>query len=102
MVSLPLALRGIVIDHYWGFVLAFICAAVTWRALRTGDRRVLIVVLPGWLMLAFHAALAVNQGRYNLMLVVPFSLAGGMALDAGWTRWMRAVATEPAPDIRVS
>jgi hypothetical protein len=99
MISIPMALHGISINHYWGLVLAFVCAAVTWRALRTGDRRVLIVTLPGWFMLAFHAACAVNQVRYNLMLVVPFSLAGGLALDHAWTRWVRmpfVVVTTPA------
>jgi hypothetical protein len=94
MVSVPLALRGITINHYWGFFLAFVCAAVTWRALRNGDHRMLLVTLPGWFMLAFHAACAVNQVRYNLMLVVPFSLAGGIALDAAWSR-MTAHATVP-------
>jgi len=77
-------------------VLAFVCAAVTWRALRTGNQRVLIVTLPGWFMLAFHAACAVNQVRYNLMLVVPFSLAGGLALDHAWARWGRLPSADVA------
>jgi len=96
MVSIPMALRGIAINHYWGLVLAFVCAAVTWRALRTGNQRVLIVTLPGWFMLAFHAACAVNQVRYNLMLVVPFSLAGGLALDHAWARWGRLPSADVA------
>ena len=97
MVSIPLALRGVSINHYWGFVLTFVCAAMTWRALRTGDRRILIVTLPGWFMLAFHAACAVNQVRYNLMLVVPFALAGGLALDNAWIRWKRLPSLGKSP-----
>ncbi len=96
MVSIPMALRGITINHYWGLVLAFVCAAVTWRALRTRNQRVLIVTLPGWFMLAFHAACAVNQVRYNLMLVVPFSLAGGLALDHAWGRLVRPPSSDVA------
>lgn len=86
LVSVPLALRGMSINHYWGFVLTFVCAAATWRALRAGDMRFLTVALPGWFMLAFHAAFAVSQVRFNLMLVVPYALAGGMLLDRIWTR----------------
>ena len=93
MVSIPFALRGAWIDHYWGFVLAPICAVITWRALRRADTAMLLVTLPGWLMLALHAAVAVNQVRYNLMLVLPFSLAGALAADAllaKWPRWRNA------------
>jgi len=89
MVSVAMALRGITINHYWGLVLTFVCASVTWRALRAGDQRILIATLPGWFMLAFHATCAVNQVRYNLMLVVPYSLAGGLALEHAWARWVR-------------
>jgi len=32
-------------------------------------------------MLAFYAATSANQWRFNLMLIVPFALAGGIALD---------------------
>lgn len=99
MVSVPLALRGIMINHYWGFVLAFVCAGVTWRALRTGDRQMLIVALPGWFMLAFHAACAVNQVRYNLMLIVPFSLAGGIVLDTAWSRWAGMIDHATVPQV---
>jgi hypothetical protein len=87
MVSIPFALRGAWIDHYWGFVLAPICAVVTWRAARRGDAAMLLVTLPGWFMLALHSAVAVNQVRYNLMLVLPFSLAGALAADAAWAKW---------------
>jgi len=57
------------------------------RALRRRDDALLAVTLPGWFMLGFHAAVAVNQERYNLMLVIPFSLAGGIALEHARQRW---------------
>ena len=102
LVSVALALRGISINHYWGFVLAFVCAAMTWRALRDGDRRRLIVTLPGWFMLAFHALCAVNQVRYNLMLVVPFSLAGGVVLEHAWAWSVRLTAPDHQLQARCS
>ena len=84
MVTIPLALRGLYVDHYWGLLLAPICAAYTLRALRRRDdeaRHFLLLSLPAWFMLAFNAAVAVNQVRYNLMLILPFSIAGAMALE---------------------
>lgn len=90
LVSIPMALRGLWIDHYWGFVLALLCVPLTWRALRHRDTALMVVTLPGWFMLAFHGAIAVNQERYNLILILPFSLAGGIALDRAWRRWAAA------------
>jgi 4-amino-4-deoxy-L-arabinose transferase-like glycosyltransferase len=87
LVSIPMALHGLWIDHYWGMILAVLCVPLTLGALRRGDEALLAVTLPGWFMLAFHAAVAVNQPRYNLMLIIPFSLAGGVALDRLWHRW---------------
>ena len=84
LVTIPLALRGLYLDHWWGFVLAPVCAVVTGLALRRGDaaaRRFLLLSLPGWFMLGVNAAVAVNQVRYNLMLVVPFSVAGALAIE---------------------
>ncbi len=103
-VTVPLALRGLYIDHWWGFVLGPVCAVATVQAL--GHRgsaagRLLLLCLPGWFMLAVNAAVAVNQVRYNLMLVVPFSIAGALALE-------RAVGTAtrrglvPGPQARAS
>jgi hypothetical protein len=85
MVTLPLALRGLYVDHYWGLVLAPVCAVLTIRALRRRDAaagRFLLLSLPAWFMLAFNAAAAVNQVRYNLMLILPFSIAGAIAVEA--------------------
>ncbi|MCQ8278761.1 hypothetical protein NFI95_09880 [Acetobacteraceae bacterium KSS8] len=89
-VTAPLFLRGLFVDHWWGFVLSIPLVVVTIQALRRslggGDRmraeRVLIVALPGWFMLLVNAAVAVNQTRYNLMLVVPLAIAAALAIDA--------------------
>ncbi len=83
-VTLPLALRGLCVDHWWGFVLGMVCAVATVAALRRGGpvaRRFLLLCLPGWFMLGFNAAVAVDQVRYNLMLVVPFAVAGALAIE---------------------
>ncbi len=84
LVTIPLALRGLYIDHWWGFVLAPVCAWITIRALRSrgpAARRFLVLCLPGWFMLGLNAAVAVDQVRYNLMLVLPFSVAGALAVE---------------------
>lgn len=96
LVSIPMALRGLWIDHYWGLILAILCLPLTARALRRGDDALLAVTLPGWFMLAFHAVVAVNRTRYNLMLIIPFSLAGGVALDRLWQRWETSHRTQHA------
>jgi len=91
LVSIPMALRGLWIDHYWGLILAVLCVPLTWRAVRRGDDALLAATLPGWFMLAFHGAVAVNQERYNLILLLPFSLAGGVALERVWQRHASAL-----------
>ncbi len=74
--SVPLALRGAWIDRYWGLVLAPVCF---WQTIRRAELR--IIALPGWFMLAFNAAVAVNQPRYNLMLVPAYAIAGAIVID---------------------
>lgn len=81
IVSIPMAMRGLWIDHYWGFVLAILCILLTVRALRNFDAATLAVTLPGWFMLAFYAAFSANQTRFNLMLIIPFSLAGSVTFE---------------------
>ncbi len=95
LVTIPLALRGVYIDHWWGFVLAPVCAWITVGALRhrgSAARRFLLLCLPGWFMLGLNAAIAVNQVRYNLMLVLPFSVAGALALERGVEAGCRRLA----------
>ena len=61
LVSIPMAMRGLWIDHYWSLVMAVLCIPLTWRSLRILDAAMLAVTLPGWIMLAFYAATSANQ-----------------------------------------
>ena len=56
LVTLSLALRGLWISHYWGFVLAPICFVMTLKAWRRRDLPFLAASLPAWFMLLFAAA----------------------------------------------
>ena len=98
LVTIPFALVGAWINHWWGFVLGIACLALTIRALRIGDTGMLIVTLPGWFMLLFHAAVAVNQPRYNLGLIVPYSIAGAWLIERGLqvAPWSRSTASRLA------
>jgi len=79
-VSLPLALRGLYVDHYWGLLLAPCSLVLLLGALRQRRWRVVALSLPAWLLLLVNAFVAVNQPRYNMLLILPFSLAGGLLL----------------------
>lgn len=84
LVTIPLALRGAWIDHYWGLILAPICL---WQTLRSpASTRFLLLALPAWFMLLFNAAVAVNQERYNLLLIPGFAIAGAMLGGSLWQR----------------
>jgi len=86
LVSIPLALRGAYVVHWWGFVLFFVCVGWTMRALRRRPLpdfdgvAFLVMALPAWFMLALNAAVAVNQVRYNLMLIPAYAVAGALSL----------------------
>jgi 4-amino-4-deoxy-L-arabinose transferase-like glycosyltransferase len=86
-VSIPLALRGAYVSHWWGFVLLPVCLWVTGWSVFRGRRRYLVVALPALFMLAFNASVAVNQTRYNLLLVPAYAVAGAMGLRAAASRW---------------
>ncbi len=128
-VTLPLALRGMWIDHYWGLLLGPACAVLTlqaapsiwhspgWPLSRSGTglrpartarlqsdqvgglwytRRsrqgLLLLALPAWFVLAFNAAVAVNQARYNLMLIPAYALSGALLIDMLLGRFRGAAA----------
>jgi hypothetical protein len=86
MVTLTLALRGAWVNHYWGLVLMPVCLVITITAVRRGNWRFLVVSLPAWFMLLFTAAVAVNQTRYNLTLVLPFAVSGAITIERCLTR----------------
>ncbi len=95
LVSIPLALRGMYVNHWWGVLLAPVSVWAMVRAGRCRNWPVLLLSLPAWFLLAFNAVVAVNQPRYNLLLVLPFSLAGALLCERLLAT--RADATLPPP-----
>nr|WP_321983588.1 hypothetical protein [uncultured Lichenicoccus sp.] len=95
LVSIPLALRGMYVNHWWGVLLAPVSVWAMTKAWRSRNWPVLLLSLPAWFLLAFNAVVAVNQPRYNLLLVLPFSLAGALLCERLLAS--RAGATLPAP-----
>ncbi len=97
MVSIPLALRGAYVAHWWGFVLFWAALGLTWaarpwRAQNEGSMwrpGVLLLAWPAWFMLAFNASVAVNQVRYNLLLIPLYAVAGAWLVVAGVARLRR-------------
>ena len=86
LVSIPMALRGAWVQHYWGLVLGPVCLVLTIGALRRRHAGFLVLALPAWFMLVFNAVVAVNQVRYNLMLVPPYAVAGAMVIERRLSR----------------
>jgi len=82
MVTISLALRGAWVSRYWGLILMPFCLWLTWRALCRRNFLFLAASLPAWFMLLLTAAVAVNQPRYNLVLIPPFALSGAIAIDS--------------------
>jgi hypothetical protein len=85
-VSVPLALRGAYVAHWWGFVLLPVCLFSVAAALKRGDDRLPALALPALFMLVFNASVAVNQVRYNLLLVPAYAVAGALCLRNGGLR----------------
>jgi 4-amino-4-deoxy-L-arabinose transferase-like glycosyltransferase len=81
LVTIPMALRGAWVDHDWGLVLGLVCIGMTVTAVRRRETGFLVLALPAWFMLLFNAAVAVNQVRYNLMLIPPYAVAGAMVVE---------------------
>ena len=104
LVSIPLALRGAYVAHWWGFILlpaALVCTVLAlrraWRGGQSGwsAAAFLVMALPAWFMLALNAGVAVNQVRYNLLLILPYAVAGGLGLRV---LWLRAGLRLPVPE----
>lgn len=74
-VSIPLALRGTFIAKYWGLVgfIAFICLLA--QTIRKQDYSILVMAMPLFYMVAFHAGLSVSIPRYNLPLLSLYALS---------------------------
>lgn len=74
-VSVPLALRGVFISKYWGLI-GFVAwlSLVIW-SLRRRQFDLLVLSLPAFFMVAFHAGLSVSIPRYNLPLMMLYAPA---------------------------
>lgn len=71
LVTLPLAFRAIFIAKYWGVAGLACFVALAIYSVRRRDYTILILSLPIWFMVAFHALISVSIPRYNLALI-PF------------------------------
>ncbi len=74
-VTLVLAWRGMFIAKYWG-VLGFICFIILLVKLDKKQRNhLLLISLPAWYMVFFHAFFSLNIARYNLTLTPIYSIS---------------------------
>lgn len=82
LVSLPLALRAIFISKYWGIVglICFLMLAV--HQTRKRQYTFLLLSVPIWFMVAFHALVSVSIPRYNLALIPFYAYAMAWVLTA--------------------
>ena len=74
-VSLPLVIRGIFISKYWGLAGFLAFCALLLQTVRQKNYALLVMSLPLFFMVAFHAGLSVSLPRYNLPLIVIYSLS---------------------------
>lgn len=82
IVSLPLAFRAVFIAKYWG-IIGLICFIVlVIRQTRKGDYALLLLSLPIWYMVAFHAFVSISIPRYNLALIPFYAYAMACVLFA--------------------
>ena len=73
-VSVPLAVRGTLMVKYasiLGFI-TFILLSI--QTVRRGNYALIVLALPLFFMVAFHAGLSVSIARYNLPLIVLYTL----------------------------
>ena len=82
LVSVPLALRAVFISKYWG-IFGLICFVVlVIRRAGRNDYTFLLLSLPIWWMVAFHALVSVSIPRYNLGLIPFYAYAMAWAIHA--------------------
>ena len=74
-VSVALAWRGMFIGKYWGLVGFLAFMAVIFRVRGDIRSRLIVIGLPAWAMVAFHAGVSVSIPRYNLPLIAPYAIA---------------------------
>lgn len=79
--SIPLAMRGVFIAKYWGLIgfIAFLFLLV--QTARKKEYGVLVISLPLFFMVAFHAGVSVSIPRYNLPLIMLYALCMAWYMD---------------------
>lgn len=82
LVSLPLALRAVFVAKYWGIVGLACFLALAVHLLRRRDYTILLLSLPIWFMVGFHALVSVSIPRYNLALIPFYAYAMAWVLYA--------------------
>ncbi|WP_376091066.1 hypothetical protein ACE7GA_21040 [Roseomonas sp. CCTCC AB2023176] len=83
MATVSLAWRGLWVGRYWAFVMLGLLPLGLGFAAQAGMLRPLLVyAAPAWVMLWAHAALSVNQERYNLALALGLAIATALATQA--------------------
>ena len=74
-VSVPLAFRGMYISKYWGLIGLIASTFLLIQTMRRKDFSILVISLPLFYMVVFHAGLSVSIARYNLPLIVLYALS---------------------------
>jgi 4-amino-4-deoxy-L-arabinose transferase-like glycosyltransferase len=82
LVSLALAFRAIFISKYWGVVGLVCFIALVIRQFRVSDYTLLLLSLPVWFMVAFHASISASVPRYNLALIPFYAYAMAWTVHA--------------------
>jgi 4-amino-4-deoxy-L-arabinose transferase-like glycosyltransferase len=96
LVSLPLAFRGIFISKYWGVVGLICFIALTIRQFRGSDYTLLLLSLPVWFMVVFHAFISPSIPRYNLALIPFYAYAMAWTVHAAGGAVRSLLRRQPA------
>ena len=74
-VSFPLAIRAVFISKYWGLLGFIATIALLISTVKRHDYSIVVIALPLFFMVDFHALLSVSIPRYNLPLVALYAFA---------------------------
>lgn len=75
LVTIPLTFRGMFVGKYWSFVTLTFFFFVFFYALKSKWCEFLIISIPPWFMLGFHAFVSVSIPRYNLAIIPCLAIA---------------------------
>ena len=80
LVTLPLAVRGIWISSYEGAIMLLLFLSALVHCMKTRHYELVILAVPAWFMLGFHAFVSVNVTRYNLIMIPGLAIGSAIAL----------------------